>query len=70
MYIQMQCVLLSTALAFPLAFPHKAENSSIPANQYATSQKLLSAKDSGSKSDRCKSSPTPGCSRRNNVRDT
>ncbi|MEG3886206.1 hypothetical protein QT971_18645 [Microcoleus sp. herbarium19] len=66
----MQCVLLSTVFAFALAFPQKPENSSTAANQLATSQKLLSAKDSGSKSDRCNSSPTPGCSRRNKARDT
>ena len=70
MYTQMQCVLLSTALALPLAWTYKAENSSISANQFATSQKLLLAKDRGSKSDRCNSSPNPGCSRRDNVRDT
>jgi hypothetical protein len=70
MYTLMQCVFLSTVFAIPLPFPQKAENSSISANQFAKAQKLLLvAKDRGSKSDGCNSSPTPGCSRRSRVRD-
>jgi len=63
----MQFVLLSTVLAAVIAFPQKPENSSISQNQFTTSQQLLLAKDSNSLSEGCTSSPTPGCSRRDNV---
>ena len=64
-----QFILLGTVLASAIAFPQKPENSSRSENQLTTSHKQLFAKGSSSKSERCNSSPTPGCSRRNNVTD-
>ena len=64
-----QIVLLSTVLATAIAVPQKPENSSRSQNQFTTSQKMLLAKDSSRQSESCTSSPTPGCSRRDNVTD-
>lgn len=67
MYTLMQCVLLSTVLASAIAFPQKPEHSSISEPQLTASQQMLLAKGSGTKSEGCSSSPTPGCSRRDRV---
>ena len=69
MYTLIQFVLLCTVLTSASIFPQKPENCLTPEHQLTTSQKQLLAKDSGSKPEPCKSSPTPGCSRRDNVSD-
>ena len=69
MYTLIQFVLLGTVLTSPSIVPQKPQNCLTPEHQLTTSQKLLLAKASGSKPEPCKSPPTPGCSRRDNVSD-
>ena len=69
MYTLIQFVLLRTVLTSASIFPQKPHNCLTPEHQLTTSQKQLLAKKSGSKPEPCKSTPTPGCSRRDNVID-
>jgi hypothetical protein len=70
MYILIQLVFLSTVLASTIPFSQKLENPSLAEHLFSRSEQvLLAKKNSGSKSERCGSSPTPGCSRRDNVTD-
>jgi hypothetical protein len=70
MYILIQLVFLSTVLVSTNAFSQKLENPSLVEPLFSRSEQvLLAKKKSGSKSERCGSSPTPGCSRRDGVTD-
>jgi hypothetical protein len=70
MYTSIKFICLSTLLASTAVLPQKLENRSMAEPQFNASQQLLLTKAPKRKKERCSSSPTPGCSRRDHVTDT
>lgn len=66
MYTSVKLICLSTLLIAAPVLPQKIDRAAAGEHEFNDSQPQLLAKTKDSKKDRCTSSPTPGCSRRDN----
>ncbi len=65
MNTRIKLICLSTLLVSALVIPQKLANFSIAEHQFNKSQQLLlAAKNTKNDSQNCRTSPSPGCSRR------